>query len=52
VLSVGAKKGEGLMRRLAVGADPVMMLDAALRDAAKSAGVELTVADGVVYLDS
>ena len=48
----GPKKGEGLMRRLAVGPDPVVMLDAALRDAAKTAGVELTVEDGVVYLDS
>jgi hypothetical protein len=52
VLSVGAKKGEGLMRRLAVGPDPVVMLDAALLDAAKSAGVELTVEDGVVYLNT
>jgi hypothetical protein len=52
VLSVGAKKGEGLMRRLAVSADPVVMLDAALHEAAKSAGVELTVEDGVVYLVS
>jgi hypothetical protein len=52
VLSVGAKKGEGLMRRLAVSADPVVMLDAALREAAKAAGIELTVEDGVVYLDS
>jgi hypothetical protein len=52
VLSVGAKKGEGLMRRLAVSADPVVMLDAALHEAAKGAGVELTVEDGVVYLVS
>jgi hypothetical protein len=51
VLSVGAKKGEGLMRRLGVSADPVVMLDAALREAAKSASVELTVEDGVVYLN-
>jgi hypothetical protein len=51
VLSVGTKKGEGLMRRLGVSADPVVMLDAALRDAAKSASVELTVEDGVVYLN-
>ena len=50
--SVGAEEGEGLMRRLAVSPDPVVMLDAALRDAAKTAGVELTVEDGVVYLDS
>ena len=26
-LSAGSKKGEGLMRRLAVGPDPVVMLD-------------------------
>ena len=30
-LSAGAKKGEGLMRRLDVSPDPVVMLDAALR---------------------
>jgi hypothetical protein len=49
-LSVGAKKGEGLMRRLAVGPDPVVMLDAALQEAAKAAGVELTIEDGAVYI--
>jgi len=41
VLTVGARKGEGLMRRLGVGPDPVVMLDAALQDAAKGAGVEV-----------
>jgi hypothetical protein len=50
VLTVGAKKGEGLMRRLDVGPDPVVMLDAALQEAAKSAGVEITVEDGAVFL--
>jgi hypothetical protein len=50
VLSVGDKKGEGLMRRLDVSRDPVVMLDAALQEAAKSAGVQLTVEDGAVYL--
>ena len=50
VLSVGEKKGEGLMRRLAVSRDPVVMLDTALQEAAKSAGVQLTVEDGAVYL--
>jgi hypothetical protein len=49
-LTVGAKKGEGLMRRLAVGPDPVVMLDAALQEAAKAAGVELTIEDGAVYI--
>ena len=52
VLSVGAKKGEGLMRRLDVSADPVVMLDAALQEAANAAGVELSVDDGVIYLHS
>ena len=40
-LSAGGKKGEGLMRRLDVSPDPVVMLDAALQEAAKAAGVEL-----------
>lgn len=50
VLTVGTQKGEGLMRRLDVGPDPVAMLDAALQEAAKGAGVELTVEDGTMYL--
>ena len=49
-LSVGARKGEGLMRRLAVSADPVVMLDAALQEAAKGAGVELSVEDGAMFV--
>jgi hypothetical protein len=50
-LTVGAKKGDGLMRRLDVSPDPVVMLDAALMEAAKNAGVELTVDSGAIYLD-
>ncbi|HTW48126.1 MAG TPA: hypothetical protein VMD92_09260 [Acidobacteriaceae bacterium] len=50
VLSAGAKKGEGLMRRLDVSPDPVVMLDAALQEAAHAAGLELAVEDGAVYL--
>ena len=50
VLSAGGKKGEGLMRRLDVGPDPVVMLDAALQEAAKAAGIELMVEDGVIYI--
>ena len=50
VFSAGPAKGEGLMRRLAVGPDPVIMLDAALQEAARAAGVELTVEDGAIYL--
>jgi hypothetical protein len=50
-LTVGAKKGDGLMRRLDVSPDPAVMLDAALQEAAKNAGVELTVDSGAIYLD-
>ena len=49
VLSAGAKKGEGLMRRLDVSADPVVMLNAALQEAAKAAGIDLTVEDGAIF---
>lgn len=49
-LTVGTKKGEGLMRRLAVGPDPVLMLDAALQEAAKAAGVELAVEESAIYI--
>jgi hypothetical protein len=45
MLAVGTKKGEGLMRRLDVGKDPVVMLRAALQEAAKGAGLELNVTD-------
>jgi hypothetical protein len=50
VLSAGGKKGEGLMRRLQVSRDPVAMLEAALQEAAKSAGLELSVEDGAIFL--
>jgi len=49
-LTVGAKKGEGLMRRLAVSKDPVVMLAAALQEAAKSAGVDLVVTETEVFV--
>lgn len=49
VLSAGSKKGEGLMRRLEVSADPILMLNAALQEAAKAAGMELTVEDGAIF---
>jgi hypothetical protein len=49
VLSAGAKKGEGLMRRIDVSADPVIMLKAALQEAAKTAGIELMVEDGAIF---
>ena len=51
-LTVGAKKGDGLMRRLDVSPDPVAMLDAALQEAARAAGIELSVEDGAVFVGS
>src|ERR1017187_5681805 len=42
---VGNKKCDGLMRRLDVSKDPVVMLNAALQEAAKAAGVELQITD-------
>jgi hypothetical protein len=50
MLTAGTAKGEGLMRRLAVSTDPVAMLDAALQEAAASAGVQLTIEEGAIYL--
>lgn len=49
-LTVGTKKGEGLMRRLEVSKDPVVMLSAALQEAAKAAGVELKIADTEIQI--
>src|SRR6185295_2834709 len=49
-LTVGTKKGEGLMRRLEVSKDPVVMLRAALAEAAKNAGVELTSENNAIFL--
>lgn len=49
-LSAGTKKGEGLMRRLDVSRDPVAMLDAALQEAARSAGIELAVENGSIFV--
>jgi hypothetical protein len=49
-LTVGAKKGDGIMRRLEVSKDPVVMLDAALKEAAKNAGVELSIEDGAIFV--
>ncbi len=49
-LTVGTKKGEGLMRRLDVSRDPVTMLQAALQEAAKGAGVELKITDSEIFV--
>jgi len=48
LLSVGTQKGEGLMRRLQVSTDPVVMLEAALHEAASMAGIELQLAGSEV----
>ena len=50
MLTVGTKKGDGLMRRLDVSRDPVIMLQAALQEAAKAAGVELQITDTEIHV--
>lgn len=50
LLTVGTKKGDGLMRRLQVSKDPIVMLNSALQDAAKAAGVELKLTDTEILL--
>ena len=49
-LAVGDKKGDGIMRRLEFGPDPVMMLDAALQEAARAAQIELSVESGAIFI--
>ncbi len=51
-LTVGDKKGEGLMRRLDVGGGPAAMLRAALLEAAKAAGVTLDITDKEIHLSA
>jgi hypothetical protein len=50
-LRVGTKKGDGLMRRLACGPDPVAMLDACLQEAAQAAGVQLQITDTEIFIN-
>ena len=49
-LAIGPKKGEGLLRRLDVSKDPVLMLNAALQEAAKAAAVELKITDTEILI--
>jgi hypothetical protein len=49
-LTVGTKKGDGLMRRIDVSKDPVVMLNAALQEAARAAGVEIQITDKEILL--
>src|SRR6266566_2387268 len=51
-LAVGVKKGDGLMRRLEVSKDPIVMLSAALQEAAKAAGAELKITDRAAFLEA
>ena len=50
MLVVDTKKGEGLMRRLDVSKDPVVMLNSALQEAAKAAEIELKITDDGIFL--
>jgi hypothetical protein len=49
-LRVGTKTGTGLMRRLAVSPDPVVMLAAALQEAAQAAQVQLQITDREILI--
>ena len=49
-LQAGTKKGDGIMRRLQVSPDPVVMLQAALQEAARNAGIDLSVEGGAIYI--
>jgi hypothetical protein len=49
-LTVGTKKGDGLMRRLDVSKDPTVMLSAALQEAAKAAGIQLQITGSEILI--
>lgn len=49
-LTVRGRSGDGLLRRIQHGPDPVRMLDAALQEAAGNAGVVLAVEGGEIRL--
>ncbi|BET66615.1 hypothetical protein ASA1KI_15330 [Opitutales bacterium ASA1] len=50
-LTLGDRKGEGLMRRLDVGRDPAAMLRAALEEAARPLDARLVAEEGRVLLE-
>jgi hypothetical protein len=50
-LTIGDTKGEGLLRRLTVSSDPIVMLDAALQEAAGQAGIGLSIEGGTIFVD-
>jgi hypothetical protein len=49
-LMAGIKKGDGLMRRLEVSTDPIVMLNAALQEAAEKADIKLSITDSEISL--
>lgn len=49
-LMADSKKGEGLMRRLEVSTDPIVMLNAALQEAAEKADIKLSITDSEISL--
>ena len=49
-LTVGTKKGDGIMRRLDVSPDPTVMLPAALQEAAKNAGIQLSIEGSEIFI--
>lgn len=49
-LIAGSKKGEGLMRRLEVSTDPIIMLNVALQEAAEKADIILSITDNEISL--
>ncbi|MEJ1971073.1 MAG: hypothetical protein WDM96_00650 [Lacunisphaera sp.] len=49
-LRVGTKKGDGIMRRLQVSLDPIVMLAACLQEAATAAGVQLQITDTEILI--
>lgn len=49
-LKVGTKTGTGIMRRLTVSRDPVVMLEACLQEAAQAAGVQLQITDTEILI--
>jgi hypothetical protein len=51
-LALGTQKGEGLMRRLSVSKDPVVMLRAALDEAGAKIGAKLTAEGGKLVLEA
>jgi hypothetical protein len=49
-LRAGQKSGNGLMRRLDVSKDPVLMMKAALQEAAKEADIAINITDKEIFI--